>query len=155
MLGRVLGIVYRAIETHLVHRAVFFRSAVPTEGDEFRNLIFLSLMTNSSHGLCRLIPPTPYTPANSIPGNYNTIFSSPTNFRIDGGIVLGNLRRHSVTYRIGVGRRAGRKTFNLQTLPARNNGRPDSGLAKAAGFSPHCGVAVAAHQREKLERLCS
>jgi len=50
--------------------------------------------------------------------------------------------------------RAGRKAFTLQTLPARTDERLDSGLAKAAGFSLHCGVAAGAHQREKLQRLC-
>ena len=58
------------------------------------------------------------------------------------------------SYRIAVGPRTGRKAFTLQTLPARADERLDSGLAKAAGFSLHCGVAAAAHQREKLERLC-
>ena len=67
---------------------------------------------------------------------------------------MDDLRGHSVTYRIAVGPHQGRKAFTLQTLPARIDERLDSGLAKAAGFSLHCGVAAAAHQREKLERLC-
>ena len=39
-------------------------------------------------------------------------------------------------------------------MPARADEQLDSGLAKAASFSLHCEVAAAAHQREKLERLC-
>jgi hypothetical protein len=53
-----------------------------------------------------------------------------------------------------MGPHQGRKAFTLQTVPARTDEQLDSGLAKAAGFSLHCGVAAAAHQREKLERLC-
>ena len=58
------------------------------------------------------------------------------------------------SYRIAMGPHQGRKAFTLQTLPARTDERLDSALARAAGFSLHCGVAAAAHQREKLERLC-
>ena len=46
---------------------------------------------------------------------------------------MDDLRGHSVTYRIAMGPRAGRKAFTLQTLPARADEQLDSGLAKAAG----------------------
>jgi hypothetical protein len=67
---------------------------------------------------------------------------------------MDDLVGHSVTYRIAMGPHQGRKAFTLQTMPARTDVRLDSGLAKVAGFSLHCGVAAAAHQREKLARLC-
>jgi hypothetical protein len=55
-----------------------------------------------------------------------------------------------------VGPRAGQKLFTLQTVPPRLQGLdadPD-GAARTGGFSLHAGVAIAASQREKLERLC-
>jgi len=61
----------------------------------------------------------------------------------------------SITYRIAVGPRAGRKVFTLQTLPACD---PEEAFAdtvgKVAGFSLHAGVAARADERKKLERLC-
>ena len=63
------------------------------------------------------------------------------------------LLAHSITYRIAVGPRAGRKVFTLQSLPA---GDEPCGAApgKVAGFSLHAGVAARADERGKLERLC-
>ena len=63
------------------------------------------------------------------------------------------LLAHSITYRIAVGPRAGRKVFTLQSLPAGDEG---SGAAagKVGGFSVHAGVAARADERKKLERLC-
>ena len=67
---------------------------------------------------------------------------------------MDDLIGHSITYRVAVGPHQGRKAFTLQTIPAHTEERDDDGLAQAAGFSLHCGVAAGAHQREKLERLC-
>lgn len=62
---------------------------------------------------------------------------------------------HSITYRIAVGPNEGRKAFTLQTVPpALEAPVGDERLAKHSGFSLHAGVAAAAHQREKVERLC-
>jgi hypothetical protein len=62
---------------------------------------------------------------------------------------------HSITYRIAVGPNEGRKAFTLQTLaPALSAPAGDERLAKHSGFSLHAGVAAAAHQRDKVERLC-
>ena len=60
---------------------------------------------------------------------------------------------HSITYRIAVGPRAGRKVFTLQSLPAGDEG---SGAAagKVGGFGVDAGVAARADERSKLERLC-
>ncbi len=58
------------------------------------------------------------------------------------------LLAHSITYRIAVGPRAGRKVFTLQSLPAGDEG---SGAAagKVGGFSLHAGVAARADEREQ------
>ena len=42
----------------------------------------------------------------------------------------------------------------LQSLPPLSGDRAGEPVAQAAGFSLHAGVAAAAHQRNKLERLC-
>ena len=68
---------------------------------------------------------------------------------------LEALLGHSITYRIAVGPNEGRKAFTLQTLaPALEAPAGDERLAKHSGFSLHAGVAAAAHQRDKVERLC-
>jgi len=62
---------------------------------------------------------------------------------------------HSITYRIAVGPNEGRKAFTLQTLaPALTAPVGDERLVRHSGFSLHAGVAAAAHQRDKIERLC-
>ena len=67
---------------------------------------------------------------------------------------MDDLLGHSITYRIAFGPQAGRKAFTLQTVPAREDGNNNPGLAGANGFSLHAGVVAQAHQRSKLERLC-
>ncbi len=68
---------------------------------------------------------------------------------------MDQLAGHSITYRIALGPQAGRKVFALQTLPACDpSNRLGDSLGKVAGFSLHAGVAVKAHERRKLERLC-
>jgi len=52
------------------------------------------------------------------------------------------------------GAHQGQKAFTLQTLAPCGEDVDDDRLAKAGGFSLHCGVAAAAHQRDKRERLC-
>jgi hypothetical protein len=68
---------------------------------------------------------------------------------------LEGLLGHSITYRIAVGPNEGRKAFTLQTLaPALTVPAGAERLAKHSGFSLHAGVAAAARQRAKVERLC-
>jgi len=59
----------------------------------------------------------------------------------------------SITYRIAVGPRQGRKVLTLQTLPACDEPFDDP-VGEVAGFSLHAGVEAKAHERKKLERLC-
>jgi len=62
---------------------------------------------------------------------------------------------HSITYRIAVGPNEGRKAFTLQTVPPTLEAPAgEERLAKHSGFSLHAGVSAAAHQRDKVERLC-
>ena len=63
------------------------------------------------------------------------------------------LLAHSITYRIAVGPRAGRKVFTLQSLLPGDEGCA-AAAGKAGGFSLHAGVAARADERKKLERLC-
>jgi ribosomal protein S27E len=61
----------------------------------------------------------------------------------------------SVSYRIAVGPQQGRKAFMIRTI--RPLDRPDPGLervAKANGFSLHAGVSCEGKQKDKRERLC-
>ena len=72
--------------------------------------------------------------------------------REDGA--METLHGHSITYRIARGPNAGRKVLTLQTVPVTSAAQDVGAAAKAAGFSWHAGVAAAAHEREKWERLC-
>ena len=65
---------------------------------------------------------------------------------------LDQLLGHSITYRIAVGPRQGRKVLTLQTLPATDDPYGD-GIDEVGGFSLHAGVAAKAQERSKLERL--
>jgi len=75
-------------------------------------------------------------------------------FRVGGWRVEPGLGRISAGA-IELGPHRGHKAFMLQTLPAAPAGEGErAALVRAAGFSVHAGVAAAAHQRDKLERLC-
>jgi hypothetical protein len=67
---------------------------------------------------------------------------------------MQGLLAHSITYRIAVGPRAGRKVFTLQSLPAGDESCGAAAPGKVGGFSLHAGVAARADERGKLERLC-
>ena len=67
---------------------------------------------------------------------------------------MDQLRGHSITYRIAVGPQQGRKVFTLQTLPDERDGYENDSVGNVSGFSLHAGVATKANQRDKLERLC-
>lgn len=69
------------------------------------------------------------------------------------GACMDTLRGHSITYRIAMGRQAGKQAFTLRTLPA-TEAKDDGQLAQTSGFSLHAGVWAGANDRAKLERLC-
>jgi hypothetical protein len=64
---------------------------------------------------------------------------------------MHQLHGSSITYRVAVGPRQGRKVFTLQTIPASD---PEEWVGNVDGFSLHAGVAAKAHERKKLERIC-
>jgi hypothetical protein len=66
---------------------------------------------------------------------------------------MQELLAHSITYRIAVGPRAGRKLFTLQSLPAGDEASA-AGAGQVGGFNLHAGVSARADQRKNLERLC-
>ncbi len=66
---------------------------------------------------------------------------------------MDRLRGHSITYRIALGRHAGKKAFTLQTLPVTES-PSEAHLARTNGFSLHAGVWAGANDRAKLERIC-
>ncbi len=68
---------------------------------------------------------------------------------------MHQLQNHSITYRIAVGPKRGRKVLSLQTLPCTGEEEPGNNrVGYTGGFSLHAGVATEGHQRDKLERLC-
>ena len=68
---------------------------------------------------------------------------------------LRDIHGYSVTYRIAIGPRKGRKVFTLQTIPAQPEESLDNArVAKLNGFSLHAGVAAKGHQRKKVDRPC-
>jgi hypothetical protein len=74
----------------------------------------------------------------------------------DEGLEAGPMEQvlgWSITYRIAIGPRQGRKVFTLQMVPACVEPF-DEGGGKVAGFSLYACVAARATQRETLERLC-
>jgi len=186
LMGKALGIVYRAISTHItkkagytkttahtgsvtliqrfgsalnlnVHFHMLFLDGVYVKDNKYGSAIrFQWIKSPTSEELGRLTHTIAkrigrylerqgilerdaehsYLNANSIEDEYNP---------------MHQLHGSSVTYRIAVGPRQGRKVFTLQTLPASD---PEVWVGNVGGFSLHAGVASKAHQRKKLERLC-
>lgn len=182
--GKVLGIVYRAIETHLIKQAGQTRNTARTGavtliqrfGSALNlnihfHMLFLDGVYVADHQplvFRRIKPPVPealdklvQTISHRV-GRYlertGLLVRDVENsyLQLDGvdESAMDDLLGHSITYRIAFGPQAGRKAFALQTVPARDEDGSNSKLAKAHGFSLHAGVAAQAHQRRKLERLC-
>ncbi len=64
------------------------------------------------------------------------------------------IQASSVTYRFATGPSKGKKAIVLKSLPARDHTSKSGLVAEAFGFSLHAGVALKAHERAKLEKLC-
>lgn len=184
VMSRVLGIVYRAIETHLIQQAGCTRALAKTGAvtliqrfggalnlNIHFHMLFLDgvyLIDREPSVFRRLPAPRPQALEQLI----HTISQRVGAFLEREGLLvrdientylqleppdesaMNDLLGHSITYRIAVGPQAGRKAFTLQTIPAREQDHDHPNLAKTAGFSLHAGVAAKAHQRRKLERLC-
>ena len=180
IMGQVLGIVYRAIATHLikqtghthktartgavtliqrfgsalnlnVHFHMLFLDGVYIDGKKFR-----WVKAPSSAELTQLT----HSIAHRV-GRYlerqGLLERDAENSYLAGGAVnddpLNQLLGHCITYRIAVGPQQGRKVYTLQTVPATDEPY-DTGVGQVAGFSLHAGVAARADERHKLERLC-
>ena len=186
IMGKALGIVYRAISTHItkqagytkttahtgavtliqrfgsalnlnVHLHMLFLDGVYVEDNKYGSALrFQWVKSPTSEELARLT----HTIAKRI-GRYlerqgllerdaENSYLSP-NAVEDEDDPMHQLHGSSVTYRIAVGPRQGRKVFTLQTMPTSD---PEEWVGKVDGFSLHAGVACKAHERKKLERLC-
>jgi hypothetical protein len=74
----------------------------------------------------------------------------------EGARPLDELHGAAITYRIAVGPQCGQKAFTLQTLPPTlADEKSADHMPRTGGFSLHAGIAVRAHQREKLARLAA
>jgi hypothetical protein len=184
IMSRVLGLVFRAIETHLIQQAGATRATakggavtlIQRFGSALNlnihfHMLFLDgvyLIDHEQPVFRRLPAPGPQSLEQLIHtisqrvGAYleregllvRDIENTYLQIEASEESALNDLLGHSITYRIAVGLQAGRKAFALQTVPAREEDSNNSSLAKTAGFSLHAGVAAKAHQRRKLERLC-
>jgi len=184
VMGRVLGIVYRAIETHLIHQAGQTRNTARTGavtliqrfGSALNlnihfHMLFLDGVYVADHQplvFRRTKAPAP----GALEQLIQTISHRIGRYLERAGLLvrdvehsylqldavdesaMDDLLGHSITYRIALGPQAGRKAFTLQTVPAREEDSNTPRLARANGFSLHAGVSAKARQRHKLERLC-
>lgn len=182
VMGQVLGIVYRALAAHLIHKAghtqVTARTGAVTLIQRFGSALNLNI---HFHMLCldgvyvdgpaprfqRLPAPRPdellqllHTISHRIARCLEKqgllvrdMDSSYLDLEPGNASPLDTVLGHAITYRIAVGPNAGRKVFTLQTVPAMETPARRQ-LAQLDGFSLHAGVATQAHQRHKLERLC-
>jgi len=184
IMSRVLGLVYRAIETHLIQQAGCTRATAKTGAvtliqrfggalnlNIHFHMLFLDgvyLIDREPPVFRRLSAPRPqalealiHTISQRV-GAYleregllvRDIENTYLQLEAPDESAINDLLGHSITYRIAVGPQAGRKAFTLQTVPAREQDSDNGNLAKTAGFSLHAGVDAKAHQRRKLERLC-
>jgi hypothetical protein len=186
LMGKVLGIVTRAISTHLTHQSGHTKQDAPTGAVtliqrfgsalnlniHFHMLFLDGVYVQDDGGQCGFRQTSAPT-AEQLHDLLHRISIRVARFLERRGILvrdegssylslegldedpLSDIHTHSVTYRIAVGARKGRKVFTLQTIPARPEPSPDHArVAKLSGFSLHAGVAAKAYQRKKLERLC-
>ncbi|MEW8347339.1 MAG: IS91 family transposase [Candidatus Thiodiazotropha taylori] len=178
VMGKVLGIAYRCIATHLIQKSGFTRSTAQTGAVtliqrfgsalnlniHFHMLFLDGAITEQAGGSLRFHPTKAPTAAELSELAHTLAFrigrylerdmenSYLVGDEIDAG-PMAQLQGASVTYRVAVGQQQGRKVFTLQTLPASEELTYNE-AGKVAGFSLHAGVAARADERGKLERLC-
>jgi hypothetical protein len=186
IMGKALGIAYRAISTHIIKKAghtkttahtgavtliqrfgsalnlnvhlhMLYLDGVYVEDNNYGSAMRFQWIKAPSHAeLSRLT----YTIAKRI-GRYlerqGLLERDAEHSYLSANAIedeydpMHQLHGSSVTYRIAVGPRQGRKVFTLQTLPASDT---DEWGGHVDGFSLHAGVAAKAHERDKLERIC-
>ena len=185
LLGKALGIVYRTLATHLVHKAGLTHRAARTGAVTFIQRFGSALNLNVHFHMVLLDgvyvtggeAATPVfrqvrgpTPAER-QALVQQISERLCRYLLREGLLTQDMENsyleldsedqpmqhvhgHSITYRVAVGPRQGSKMLMLQSLPPSATQRVDNEVGKVGGFSLHSGVAIRAHQRGKLERLC-
>ena len=161
VMGQVLGIVTRAIASHLVKAAGYLHTTAQTGDGVYvttgKRLTFRRVPPPTVAALEKLVYVISKRVGRALERqgllvrDFENSFLTLASPEVSG---FDDLLGHSITYRIALGPHQGRKAFTLQTVPAVAAADDNSSLAKAAGFSLHAGVASEAHEREKLERLC-
>ena len=186
IMGKALGIVYRAISTHIVKKAGYRKTRAHTGAvtliqrfgsalnlNVHLHMLFLDgvYVDDSKYGSAVrfqwIQPPTSeelarltHTIAKRI-GRYlerqGLLERDADHGYLNANTVedeqdpMHQLHGSSVTYRVAVGPRQGRKVFTLQTMPPSD---PEEWVGKVDGFSLHAGVATKSHEGKKRERIC-
>ena len=183
IMGKVLGIVYRTLATHLIHKAGHTHTTARTGavtliqrfgGALNLNVHFHMLLLDGVYVDGRAGPVFHWVKAPTsaeLTRLSHTIAHRVGRYLERQGLLvrddesaylaldapdddpMDTLIGHSITYRIATGPRQGRKVLTLQSLPAIEE--PFTTRAgNVSGFSLHAGVAARANERDKLERLC-
>ena len=182
-LSKIIQIIHRAIATDIIHRAGYLKKQAKTGtvtyiqrfGSALNlnihfHMLFLEGVVKIEQGqtkfkrvkapshsdMERLINTISHRIAQYLEKVgliHRDIDNTFLNLPIDDEDSLLQLQASSVSYRIAVGKDAGKKVFSLQTLPANDHDNYGQ-LAKISGFSLHAGVFADTHQKDKLERLC-
>ena len=184
LMGRVLGIVYRAISTQLIQKAGFTRKTAQTGAVtliqrfgsalnlnvHFHMLFLDGIYTENKYGKIRF-QQTIASSQQELTNLVHTISHRVAGFLERQGILerdeensylnlegdedpMQQVLGCSVSYRIAIGPQQGRKVFTLRTIPSWEDDDRFAQVAKESGFSLHAGVAAQAWERSKLERLC-
>jgi len=182
-LSKVMQIIHRAIATDIIHRAGYLKKQAKTGAVTYIqrfgsalnlnihfHMLFLEGVIKIEQGQTKFkrVKAPSYSDIERLINTIShriaqylekvgliqrDIDNTFLNLPIDDEDSVLQLQEASVSYRIAIGKDAGKKVFSLQTLPSKdldNYGQ----LAKIAGFSLHAGVFADINQPDKLERLC-
>ena len=139
LMGRVLGIVYRTLATHIIHKAGFTQSTAAGIGRAGE--------PESVNGWRRFRSAGDFW--SGMRRTRTSSWTSPKTRRCRNST---DIRSPIVSPWVPTRER---KVFTLQSLPpAEKSNAASSRVANVAGFSLHAGLMVEAQQRDKLERLC-
>ena len=168
VMGRVLGIVYLAIATHLRRKAGYTKATAQTGAVTL--IQRFGSAGKAKIAVCRrqeAVLVCRYARAVNLNIHFHMLFLDGVYIRDSGKSATRFARvkaptsdeltqlSHTIAKRIAVGPQQGRKVLTLQTLPDCGSDDPCARTAgHVAGFSLHAGVAAKAHERDKLERLC-
>ena len=183
VMGQVLGIVYRAISSHLIKAAGYHHATAQTGavtliqrfGSALNLNVHLHMLVLDGvymhaqdklrfHELCapaiadmqRLLDAIVSRVLRCLERD-GLLIRDPEQLWLDlaSRDALDALGAASIQYRIAIGPHAGRKALTLKLAsPARPSTVPKPFTVARDGFSLNAVVAFAAHQREGIERLC-